>query len=86
MDKIKTKLKFTKSERSGSWVGFVSINTKNGRVKGVREDAKRKKKGLRGKIRTFFNYRTKHPVRCGVDSDAKQGYGFYCNKGGAAFF
>lgn len=44
MDKIKTKLKFTKSERSGSWVGFVSINTKNGRVKGVREDAKERKR------------------------------------------
>lgn len=44
MDKIKTKLKFSKSDRSGSWVGFVSVNTKTGYVKGVREDAKEKKK------------------------------------------
>ena len=44
MDKIKTKLKFVKSDRTGSWVGFVSINTKNGCVKGVREDAKEPKK------------------------------------------
>lgn len=44
MNKIKTKLKFVKSDRTGSWVGFVSINTKNGRVKGVREDAKEPKK------------------------------------------
>jgi len=44
MDKIKTKLKFVKSDRTGSWVGFVSINTKNGCVKGVREDAKEHKK------------------------------------------
>ena len=44
MNKIKTKLKFVKSDRTGSWVGFVSINTKNGCVKGVREDAKEKKK------------------------------------------
>lgn len=28
MDKIKTKLKFIKSDRTESWVGFVSINTK----------------------------------------------------------
>ena len=26
MDKIKTKLKFIKSDRTESWVGFVSIN------------------------------------------------------------
>lgn len=44
MNKIKTKLKFVKSDRTGSWVGFVSINTKNGYVKGVREDAKEPKK------------------------------------------
>lgn len=44
MNKIKTKLKFVKSDRTGSWVGFVSINTKNGCVKGVREDAKEPKK------------------------------------------
>lgn len=44
MNKIKTKLKFVKSERTGSWVGFVSINTKNGCIKGVREDAKEPKK------------------------------------------
>lgn len=44
MEKIKTKLKFVKSERTGSWVGFVSINTKNGCVKGVREDASEPKK------------------------------------------
>lgn len=44
MDKIKTKLKFKKSDRTGSWVGFVSINTKNGCIKGVREDAKEHKK------------------------------------------
>jgi len=43
-NRIKTKLKFAKSQRSGSWVGFVSINTKNGCVKGVREDAKEPKK------------------------------------------
>lgn len=40
MDKIKTKLKFIKSDRTESWVGFVSINTKTGYIKGVREDAK----------------------------------------------
>lgn len=44
MNKIKTKLKFSKSERTGSWVGFVSINTKNGCIKGVREDAEEPKK------------------------------------------
>ena len=44
MNRIKTKLKFFKSDRSESWVGFVSINTKNGRVKGVREDASGPKK------------------------------------------
>lgn len=44
MNRIKTKLKFFKSDRSESWVGFVSINTKNGRVKGVREDADGPKK------------------------------------------
>lgn len=44
MDKIKTKLKFIKSDRTGSWVGFVSVNTKNGYVKGVREDASEPKK------------------------------------------
>ena len=43
-NRIKTKLKFAKSQRSGSWVGFVSINTKNGCVKGVREDAKEPKR------------------------------------------
>lgn len=37
MDKIKTKLKFIKSDRTESWVGFVSINTKTGYIKGVRE-------------------------------------------------
>lgn len=42
-NRIKTKLKFSKSKRSGSWIGFVSINTKNGCVKGVREDAKEPK-------------------------------------------
>ena len=44
MDRIKTKLKFVKSDRTGSWVGFVSINPKNGRVFGVREDDKNPKK------------------------------------------
>ena len=44
MDKIKTKLKFIKSDRTESWVGFVSINTKTGYIKGVREDAKGPKK------------------------------------------
>lgn len=44
MDKIKTKLKFIKSSRSGSWVGFVSINTKNKCIKGVREDSEEPKK------------------------------------------
>jgi hypothetical protein len=44
MDKIKTKLKFVRSDRTGSWVGFVSINTKNGYIKGVREDAEGPKK------------------------------------------
>ncbi len=43
MQKIKTKLKFVKSERSGAWVGFVSKNPKNGRIFGVREDDKRLK-------------------------------------------
>lgn len=38
MERVKTKLKFIKSERTGSWVGFVSINTKNGCLKGVREE------------------------------------------------
>lgn len=44
MSKIKTKLKFVKSDRTGSWVGFVSINTKNGCFKGVREDSPEPKK------------------------------------------
>lgn len=44
MEKIKTKLKFSKSDRTGSWVGFVSVNTKNGYIKGVREDAEEPKK------------------------------------------
>ncbi|WP_195639712.1 hypothetical protein [Bacteroides stercoris] len=43
MDRIKTKLKFTKSTVSGSWVGFISINTKTGKIKGVREDAEEPK-------------------------------------------
>lgn len=41
---IKTKLKFVRSDRTGSWVGFISVNTKNGCVRGVREDAKEPKK------------------------------------------
>ena len=44
MNKIKTKLKFVKSERSGAWVGFASQNPKNGRIFGVREDDERLKK------------------------------------------
>lgn len=44
MERLKTKLKFIKSDRSQSWVGFVSINTRNGRIKGVREDEKEHKK------------------------------------------
>jgi len=44
MDRIKTKLKFKKSDRTGSWVGFVSVNTKTGYIKGVREDADEPKK------------------------------------------
>lgn len=44
MERIKTKLKFTKSNHSDSLVGFVSINPKNHRVKGVREDSKEPKK------------------------------------------
>ena len=43
MDRIKTKLKFTKSTVSGSWVGFISINTKTGKIKGVREDSEEPK-------------------------------------------
>lgn len=37
---IKTKLKFTRSERSGAWVGFVAINPVNGYMRGVKEDEK----------------------------------------------
>lgn len=44
MDRIKTKLKFKKSDRTGSWVGFVSVNIKTGYIKGVREDADEQKK------------------------------------------
>lgn len=44
MEPRKTKLKFVKSERTGSWVGFVTINPKNGCIKGVREDSKEPKK------------------------------------------
>lgn len=39
MNRIKTKLKFAKSNVSDALVGFVSINNKNGRMKGVRENA-----------------------------------------------
>lgn len=35
MDKIKTKLKFIKSDRTESWVGFVSINTKTGTLRAL---------------------------------------------------
>lgn len=41
MDKIKTKLKFIKSDRTESWVGFVSINTKTGYIKGSYEKTQR---------------------------------------------
>jgi hypothetical protein len=44
MNRIKTKLKFVKSDRSGSWVGFVSINPKSGCIKGVREKDRTPKK------------------------------------------
>ena len=44
MNKIKTKLKFVRSDRTGAWVGFISINTKDGSIKGVREDAEGPKK------------------------------------------
>lgn len=44
MVKIKTKLKFVKSNRTGAWVGFVSINPKNGCIKGVREESEEPKK------------------------------------------
>lgn len=44
MDKIKTKLKFVKSDRTDSWVGFVSINTANGFIRGVHADAEVPKK------------------------------------------
>lgn len=37
MQTIKTKLKFTNSSVNGGWVGFVSVNVKNGCVRGVRE-------------------------------------------------
>lgn len=36
--RTKTMLKFVKSERTGAWVGYASINTKSKRVNGVRED------------------------------------------------
>lgn len=44
MIKIKTKLKFARSSRTGAWVGFVSIDAETGRVKGVREHAPGPKK------------------------------------------
>lgn len=44
MNRIKTKLKFKKSDRTESWVGFVSVNTKTGYIRGVREDADEPKK------------------------------------------
>lgn len=44
MNRIKTELKFKKSDRTGSWVGFVSVNTKTGYIKGVREDSDEPKK------------------------------------------
>lgn len=44
MERIKTKLKFKKSSQTDSWVGFVSVNTKTGYIKGVREDDEQPKK------------------------------------------
>lgn len=38
MNRIKTKLKFKKSDQTGNWVGFVSINKVNGMIRGVHED------------------------------------------------
>ena len=32
MNRIKTKLKFKKSDQTGNWVGFVSINKVNGMI------------------------------------------------------
>ncbi len=39
MNRIKTKLKFKKSESTGHWVGFVSQNKANKMLRGVNEDA-----------------------------------------------
>lgn len=38
MNRIKTKLKFKKSDKTGHWVGFVSQNKVNKRIRGVHED------------------------------------------------
>lgn len=41
---IKTKLKFTRSEKTGAYVGFVSQNNKTGKLLGVRQDSPYPKK------------------------------------------
>lgn len=38
MNRIKTKLKFKKSDKTGHWVGFVSQNKVNKMLRGVHED------------------------------------------------
>lgn len=40
MERIKTKLKFVKSDKTGAMVGFISKNTKTGQVRGIRADDK----------------------------------------------
>lgn len=43
-EKIKTKLKFVKSDVTGNYISFVSRNTKNGQIRGVRRDSEYPKK------------------------------------------
>ena len=42
--RVHTKLKFTKSEKTGAYVSFVSQNPKTGRICGVRQDSEYPKK------------------------------------------
>lgn len=38
MERIKTKLKFVRSDKTGALVGFISKNTKTGQIKGVNQN------------------------------------------------
>ena len=44
LKKIRTKLKFVKSDKTGAYVSFVSQNPKTGRICGVRQDSEYPKK------------------------------------------